>query len=243
MITELAIEPEELEAEAFDAEDDEDFVERTSNSSVSVPYKWMSIVFAVTLLSPLNPDPLVATHPSTECVSYDEFDLTASIPDCVTTETQSELEAVLSPKDCLLDVKHFLTLTTTELASIMGVSRQAVYSWLQGASDIRDSNLSRLHVLHNLSRECQTTLRRPLSRDLLKANVRGESLLSIMSAAEIDPVSAERHLAELLVRASADTKKDSSTLRSTPAAKQMPEWMQADSIRRTAQAIAQRHRS
>jgi len=237
MITDLDFEPEELEDEVFEAESDEYFVERTSTSSASMPYRWISIVVAGgTLLSPLNPDPLFTPYPSAECVSYDEFGSTELPPSCVDTETQSGVEAILSPKECLLDVKHFLTLTTTELASIMGVSRQAVYSWLQGGSDIRDSNLSRLHLLHNLSRKCQSNLGRPLSRDLLKANIRDKSLLSIMSSQAIDPVSAERHLAELLVRASAETSKFSPA----PAQKQMPEWMQVDSIRRAARAIAKR---
>ena len=217
MITELAIEPEELEAEGFDAEDDEYFVERAFLIVCKYPVQ-------VDVDRGCRRDSFVSSQSrssccyssDTECVSHDEFDLTASTPDCLAAETQSDVEAILSPKDCLLDVKHFLTLTTTELASIMGVSRQAVYSWLQGASEIRDSNLSRLRVLHDLSRECQSNLRRPLSRDLLKANVRDKSLLSIMSAQEIDPVSAKRHLAELLVRASAETKNDSSKFEIPP---------------------------
>src|ERR1043166_7739264 len=184
MITELEFEPEELADEGFDEEGNEHFVERTSTSSPRISYKWMSIVIAGgTLLAPLNPEDISTTHPSAEYVSYDDFGSIGMAPDCVATDTQSQIEVILSPKECLLDVKHFLTLTTTDLASIMGVSRQAVYSWLQGGSDIRDSNLSRLHLLHNLSRKCQNTLGRPLSRDLLKANIRGKSLLAIMSAA------------------------------------------------------------
>jgi hypothetical protein len=240
MITELEFEPEELDDEDFD-EGDEHFVDRTCTSSARINYKWMSIVIAGgTLLAPLSSDAISTTHPSTEYIPYGDFEPNEIALECVAIESQSPVEAILSPKECLLDVKHFLTLTTTDLASIMGVSRQAVYSWLQGGSDIRDSNLSRLHFLHDLSRKSQSTLGRPLSRDLLKANIRGKSLLSIMSADAIDPLAAERHLAELLVRASAETKKDSLKFSPAPAQKQMPDWMQADSIRRTARAIAQR---
>lgn len=58
--------------------------------------------------------------------------------------------AVKSPAQITEDVLRGFSLTKTQLASILGVSRQSVHSWLRGAHDLGSANQERLTQLDHL---------------------------------------------------------------------------------------------
>jgi transcriptional regulator with XRE-family HTH domain len=171
-------------------------------------------------------------HPSEPMSLPSGVDLITLISECLLTDENAKPELVLSNKDLLLDVKHFLGLTTTELASIMGVSRQAIYAWFHDDSDIRHVNFRRLKLLHGLADKCRIALGRPLPRHLKKADIAGRSFFSVLTAHDIDPAAATSHLSALLARAHSEASKPETLAQRSKALgfKPMPGWMQTDSI-------------
>ncbi len=63
---------------------------------------------------------------------------------------EEEEDAAVSPT--LQTVQHYLSLNLSDLASVLGVSRPTVYSWLRGDSTPQQSNASRLVILGRVAR-------------------------------------------------------------------------------------------
>jgi hypothetical protein len=204
----------------------------TSTSQSGTSYTWIDNLTEEEAFLGFAPrvQRLLTLHPAESSNLPSDLALMGSTSSCFIISTETP---VLSNKDLLLDVKHFLGFTTTELASAMGVSRQTVYSWFHEDTDIRQVNLSRLKLLHGLAEQCRVYIGAPLPRQLKKAAISGSSLLSLLSVANVAPAEVASHFNALLARAQSETNITETLTEKSKALgfREMPEWMRIDSIR------------
>ena len=73
-------------------------------------------------------------------------------------------------------IRHYLSLNTTELAAVLRVERPTVYAWLADRARPQTTNLERLGRLHRLARAWRALSARPLG-DLVREPLDGGRLL------------------------------------------------------------------
>lgn len=94
-------------------------------------------------------------------------------------QTTTGTTEVLGSTDLIAEIKTTLGVSVTDLASIAGVSRQAIYDWI-GGGQVNDANYERLLKLREVCIDWQSRANRPLGRLLRTKNAEGNSLLDLL---------------------------------------------------------------
>lgn len=99
---------------------------------------------------------------------------------------ESELTAPAAPvltgvADMIAAVRSALSLQIKEIASLVGVERPTVYSWIQGKSTPFEQNRSRLQQLFAAARKWQALSPLPLGDGVRSVILDGDSLLDLLS--------------------------------------------------------------
>ncbi len=119
------------------------------------------------------------------------------------TEQQAKADAaeVLEGVDLIAEIKATLGVSITDLASVTGVSRQAVYDWIGGTKQISDANYDRLLELRQVCLEWRSRVTRPLGRLMRVKSKEGKTLLDLLGQEPLDRARIELHLGALASKA------------------------------------------
>jgi DNA-binding transcriptional regulator YiaG len=79
-------------------------------------------------------------------------------------------------------------LSKSDLAKILGVTRPALYAWLDGKSEPNVENLKRLHAIYSIIKAWPNAKKQPLFHAYIERPVGGNShsLIELLSASSID---------------------------------------------------------
>lgn len=105
--------------------------------------------------------------------------------------------------------------TTQDLASVLGISRQQLYKWLDAANDIQLQEASRLRLstIERIAREWTLRSKVPLSSVHRELLIGGSTVFAMMSADVIDEVVIVSGFEELVARLQTKPKTLASRLR------------------------------
>lgn len=117
----------------------------------------------------------------------------------IDTQARAEAADVLAGADLIADIKATLGVSITDLASVAGVSRQAVYDWI-GGGPVSDANYARLLALRRVCLDWRSLTNRPLGRLLRAKTAEGRSLLDLLGEDPLDRAQIQGHLEALAKR-------------------------------------------
>jgi AcrR family transcriptional regulator len=115
-------------------------------------------------------------------------------------QATAEAVDVLAGADLIAEIKATLGVSITDLASMAGVSRQAVYDWI-GGGQVSDANYDRLLALRRVCLDWRSLTNRPLGRLLRAKTAEGRSLLDLLGEDPLDRSLIQGHLEALAKRA------------------------------------------
>ncbi|MDO8843061.1 helix-turn-helix transcriptional regulator [Methylicorpusculum sp.] len=106
-------------------------------------------------------------------------------------------------------------LTTQDLASVLGISRQQLYKWLDAANpiQIQEASRVRLSILERIAKEWMSRSKVPLSSVSREAVTDGKTVLAMMSADIIDETLIVDSFDELVTKLQTKPKTRSQRLR------------------------------
>lgn len=81
-------------------------------------------------------------------------------------------------------IRHYLSLTITDLARVLRVERPTVYAWIAETSRPHDQNLVRIWRIYELACAWRSLSTKPLGK-LIREPVGGASLLDLLSSANL----------------------------------------------------------
>lgn len=112
--------------------------------------------------------------------------------------TSSPSEPVTDVAAAVADIRSMLSLSITDLSSILDVKRPTIYSWLRGDAQPHAKNLERISSLHQISQSWSRLSGRPMRRHLRHAfDGQGVTLLELLKVDDLDFVEIEQHLSAL----------------------------------------------
>lgn len=152
----------------------------------------------------------------------------------VTGGAQAAVEDVRAA-DLVSAAQNALSLSVTQIAGIVGVSRGTVYNWLRGVEVPRDDQkTTRLHALSKLGKEWRQRSDETLGR-LLEAPVgpRDESLLMLLQAPTWDPAALRLTMDRLadILRARAERRQQAAAETPSAVREVTPENIQIERLR------------
>ncbi len=100
-------------------------------------------------------------------------------------QTTTDTAEVLAGADLIAEIKTTLGVSVTDLASIAGVSRQAIYDWI-GGGQVSGANYERLLKLRKVCMDWRSLANRPLGRLLRTKSAEGNSLLDLLRQDQLD---------------------------------------------------------
>lgn len=115
-------------------------------------------------------------------------------------QATAEAVDVLAGADLIAEIKATLGVSITDLASMAGVSRQAVYDWI-GGGQVSDANYDRLLALRRVCLDWRSLTNRPLGRLLRAKTAEGRSLLDLLGEDPLERSLIQGHLEALAKRA------------------------------------------
>ncbi len=171
---------------------------------------WVVITVLATLTATAGITPTmafksrVATSGSLDrLVSEDRTDAVAKSRegsvDRIGKQTTADAADVLVGADLIAEIKATLGVGISDLAAIVGVSRQAVYGWI-GGGQVSDTNYERLMELRRVCVDWRSLTNRPLGRLLRAKTAEGRSLLDLLGEAPLDRSLIQSHLEALARR-------------------------------------------
>jgi AcrR family transcriptional regulator len=180
-------------------------------TSTSIRPGWVAVTMLATLATTAGMTPatalesLVGTGGSldnlisedrTAAVAAESWEgLFARIDNKATTDAAD----VLAGADLIAEIKATLGVSITDLASIAGVSRQAVYDWI-GGGQVSDANYDRLLELRRVCLDWRSLTNRPLGRLLRAKTAEGRSLLDLLGEEPLARSLIRSHLEALAKR-------------------------------------------
>ncbi|HLO99558.1 MAG TPA: hypothetical protein VK171_13265 [Fimbriimonas sp.] len=90
-------------------------------------------------------------------------------------------------------IRHYLSLTTTDLASVLLVQRATIYNWQDGAP-VRTANLERLNQIYHIASSWWGRYKRPLARGVYSQPVTGVAFLTLLKAEALSVDAIEQQL-------------------------------------------------
>lgn len=105
-----------------------------------------------------------------------------------------------SDRDALLECKHVLSLTASQLAQAMGVSRSALYQWIDESNTMRPKSRERLEVLRRLSDYWSEKIGVPVSRCAWVDGANQARLAGLLAAKSPNGIEEARTLLDELER-------------------------------------------
>lgn len=181
--------------------------------SASIRPGWFAVTMLATLATTAGMTPatalesLVGTGGSLDSlISEDSTDADAvaaesweGLFDRIDKQTTADAADVLAGADLIAEIKATLGVSITDLASIAGVSRQAVYDWI-GGGQVSDANYDRLLKLRRVCLDWRSLTNRPLGRLLRAKTAEGRSLLDLLGEEPLDRSLIQSHLEALAKR-------------------------------------------
>lgn len=182
-----------------------------SVSSPSTGPGWVVATMLATLATTAGTTPtmafesLVGTGGSLDgLVSEDRTDAVAAeswegLFERIGKQAKADAADVLAGADLIAEIKATLGVSITDLASIAGVSRQAVYDWI-GGGQVSDANYDRLLELRRVCLDWRSLTNRPLGRLLRAKTAEGRSLLDLLGEEPLARSLIQSHLDALAKR-------------------------------------------
>jgi hypothetical protein len=93
--------------------------------------------------------------------------------------------AVSVAADLIAEIKATFGVSITDLAAIVGVSRQIIYDWI-GDGQVSEANYGSLLALRQVCLDWQARVKRPVGRLLHARNAHGQSLLDLLGQKPLD---------------------------------------------------------
>lgn len=116
--------------------------------------------------------------------------------DVQATDTDAARPDIRSAAEHLANIRKVLNPAIAELATVFGVSRQAVYKWIGGESAPEDDKLQRIRAL-SLAADAFQKARVTRASSLLKMKAfEGRSLLDLVAAGQLLPEHSQTLIAE-----------------------------------------------
>lgn len=182
-----------------------------SATSTSIRPGWFAFTMLATLATTAGTTPtmafesLVGTGGSLDSLVSE--DRTAAVAaesweglfERIGTQAKAEAADVLAGADLIAEIKATLGVSITDLASIAGVSRQAVYDWI-GGGQVSDANFDRLLGLRRVCLDWRSLTNRPLGRLLRAKTAEGRSLLDLLGEEPLARSLIQSHLEALAKR-------------------------------------------
>lgn len=101
----------------------------------------------------------------------------------------------------LAAIREAFSLNVAQMAQIFGVSRQAVYDWREG-KPVKLENRQRIATIRALAHRWNDLHPKPVGR-IVAEQIDGVSLLSLLSAEQVDPSAVERLFRTIAARLAA----------------------------------------
>lgn len=194
----------------------EDFGYSATGVGASVPSHstgpgWVVATILATLATTAGTTPtkafesLVGTGGSLDSlVSEDRTDAVAAeswagLFERIGKQAKADAADVLAGADLIAEIKATLGVSMTDLASIVGVSRQTVYDWI-GGQQVSDVNYGRLLELRRVCLDWRSLTNRPLVRLLRAKTAEGRTLLDLLGEAPLDRSLIQSHMEALAKR-------------------------------------------
>jgi AcrR family transcriptional regulator len=211
----------------------EDFGYSATGAVASVPSAtirpgWFAVTMLATLATTAGANPATALESLVGAGGSLDSLLSEDRTDAVAAESweglfkQIEKQAtagaadVLAGADLIAEIKATLGVSITDLASMAGVSRQAVYDWI-GGGQVSDANFDRLLVLRRVCLDWRSLTNRPLGRLLRAKNAEGRSLLDLLGEDPLVRSLIQSHLEALAKRvAEEEDQREARRVRLTP---------------------------
>lgn len=116
--------------------------------------------------------------------------------DVQTTDSDDARLDIRSAAEHLANIRQVLSPAIADLATVFGVSRQAVYKWISGESSPEDDKLERIHSL-SLAADSFHAAGVVRASSLLKMKAfEGRSLLDLVAAGQLLPEQVQALIAE-----------------------------------------------
>lgn len=179
--------------------------------SPSTPPGWIVATMLATLATTAGMTPtmaiksLVGTGGSLDSlVSEDRTDAVAAeswegLFERIGTQAKAEAADVLAGADLIAEIKATLGVSITDLASIAGVSRQAVYDWIGGGAISKD-NYDRLFALRQVCGQWRALAEKPVGRLIHGKGENGMSLFDLLEREALDEGAIRAQLEALAAR-------------------------------------------
>lgn len=106
----------------------------------------------------------------------------------------SNKDEVYSTADTLSTIRSSLSLNMKEMAKILKVERQTVYSWIGGSSEPHPSNKSRLNEIRLIAKYWETLSPLPVGNSVRQSNRDGRSIVDLLSEDILDKQEIYVHL-------------------------------------------------
>ena len=123
----------------------------------------------------------------------------------IAEQTTTDTAEVLTSADLIAEIKTTLGISVTDLATIAGVSRQAIYDWI-GGGQVSGTNYERLLKLRQVCLDWRSLANRPLGRLLCTKSAEGNSLLDLLRQYPLNRSLIAPHLDALAKKATEQDK-------------------------------------
>lgn len=107
---------------------------------------------------------------------------------------QESVDFAANVQEKIAGIRHYLSLNTTELASVLQVKRPTVYSWTAGAASLHGKHRARLDQVYEIARDWRALSTRPLGEVMRERIAGGAALIDLLSADHLDQVAISRAL-------------------------------------------------
>jgi len=116
--------------------------------------------------------------------------LTGSItPICTIDHFQQETGDVTADvQEKIAGIRHYLSLTTTDLASVLQVKRPTIYAWTAGAVSLHRNHRARLDMAYEIARDWRALSMKPIGEGIREKFAGGAALIDLLSADQFDHV-------------------------------------------------------
>lgn len=150
-------------------------------------------------------------------------------------EVVAPVHSIRSAAEQLTFIRHYLSLSISDLARAAGVQRPTIYSWLQNETAPRRESLERLAMLERVAAYWKSLADRPLGAlAALAVGENGETFAALLESA------SEEQLREMLDQFAARLTKRAPSIKTTLASHGLPDVSEAERAEGRLRAVRRR---
>jgi AcrR family transcriptional regulator len=169
----------------------------------SFPFKWNNAFLSAVLL--------VGTggFVSAQTVSYVPSGALLHVRVLRSTDGNIDSDRLLDTQEKLAGIRHYLSMTVTDLAKVLRVGRPTVYAWLRDGADLRAEHAQRLESIYRIARKWRMMSSRPVGAFLNQPLTAGETLRSLLSERALDELAIQSAFSQIRNASSRTTRRPS----------------------------------